>query len=95
MSDQITNAPQAQKNNGMGIAGFVLALVALFSSWVPIARWIVWLLGLIFSLIGLGKEPKGFAVAGLILSLVGIILIITILVLGVAALGAIGALFAA
>ena len=93
MSEQIT-APQAQEKNGMGIAGFVLAMVALFSSWVPFARWIVWLLGLIFSLIGLGKQPKGFAIAGLIISLIGLALIVVIIVLGVAVLGVLGGLFA-
>ncbi|MBP5572519.1 MAG: hypothetical protein J6X39_07615 [Bacteroidales bacterium] len=93
MSEQIT-APKAQEKNGMGIAGFVLAMVALFSSWVPFARWIVWLLGLIFSLIGLGKQPKGFAVAGLIISLIGLALIVMIIVLGVAVLGVLGGLFA-
>jgi len=93
MSEQIT-APQAQEKNGMGIAGFVLAMVALFSSWVPFARWIFWLLGLIFSLIGLGKQPKGFAIAGLIISLIGLALIVVIIVLGVAVLGVLGGLFA-
>lgn len=93
MSEQIT-APQAKEKNGMGIAGFVLAMVALFSSWVPFARWIVWLLGLIFSLIGLGKQPKGFAIAGLIISLIGLALIVMIIVLGVAVLGVLGGLFA-
>ncbi len=93
MSEQIA-APQAQEKNGMGIAGFVLAMVALFSSWVPFARWIVWLLGLIFSLIGLGKQPKGFAIAGLIISLIGLALIVMIIVLGVAVLGVLGGLFA-
>ncbi len=93
MIEQIT-APQAQEKNGMGIAGFVLALVALFSSWVPFARWIVWLLGLIFSLIGLGKQSKGFAIAGLIISLIGLALIVMIIVLGVAVLGVLGGLFA-
>lgn len=93
MSEQIT-VPQAQEKNGMGIAGFVLAMVALFSSWVPFARWIVWLLGLIFSLIGLGKQPKGFAIAGLIISLIGLALIVLIIVLGVTVLGVLGGLFA-
>lgn len=93
MSEQIT-ALQAKEKNGMGIAGFVLAMVALFSSWVPFARWIVWLLGLIFSLIGLGKQPKGFAIAGLIISLIGLALIVMIIVLGVAVLGVLGGLFA-
>ena len=67
-----------KKSNGMGTAGFVLALIALFLGWVPILGWIVWILGLIFSFIGVFKTPKGLAIAGLIISLIGIILLIVV-----------------
>lgn len=36
------------RSNGLGTAGFVLALIALFLGWIPFLGWIVWLLGLIF-----------------------------------------------
>lgn len=67
-----------KKSNGMGTAGFVLALIALFLGWVPIVGWLVWILGLIFSFIGVFKTPKGLAIAGLIISLIGIILLIVV-----------------
>ena len=44
----IVNQP-VPKSNGMGTAGFVLALLALFLGWVPVVGWILWVLGLIFS----------------------------------------------
>ena len=69
---------QTEKSNGMGTAGFVLALIALFLGWVPFLGWIVWLLGLIFSAIGVFREPKGLAIAGLVISLIGIILLIAV-----------------
>jgi hypothetical protein len=67
-----------KKSNGIGTAGFVLALIAIFLGWVPVLGWILWLLGLIFSFAGVFKEPKGLAIAGLVISLIGIILLIAV-----------------
>jgi hypothetical protein len=66
------------KSNGIGIAGFVLALIALFLGWVPVLGWILWFLGLILSFIGVFKLPRGLAIAGLVISLIGVILILTV-----------------
>jgi hypothetical protein len=66
------------KKNGMGTAGFVLALIAVFFGWVPVLGWIVWLLGLIFSAVGVFKKPNGLAIAGLVISLIGIVLLIAV-----------------
>lgn len=78
--------PVQSQSNTMGIAGFILAIVSLFIGWIPFLGWIVWLLGLIFSIVGVTKEPKGFAIAGLIISFLGIILLI-ILFMGILSLG--------
>jgi len=67
-----------KKSNGIGTAGFVLALIAIFLGWVPVLGWILWLLGLIFSFVGVFKTPKGLAIAGLVVSLIGIILLIAV-----------------
>ena len=67
-----------KKSNGIGTAGFVLALIAIFLGWVPVLGWILWLLGLIFSFVGVFKTPKGLSIAGLVISLIGIILLITV-----------------
>lgn len=75
---------EVKKTNGIGTAGFVLALIALFLGWIPIVGWIIWLLGLVLSFIGLFRSPRGLSIIGLILSLVGIILLIVVF-------GAIGA----
>lgn len=63
-----------RKSNSMGAAGMIMAIVALFVSWIPILSWIVWMLGLIFSIIGVFKEPRGMAIAGLVISLIGVII---------------------
>ena len=67
-----------KESNGIGTAGFVLALIAIFLGWVPVLGWILWLLGLIFSFVGVFKTPKGLAIAGLVVSLIGIILLIAV-----------------
>lgn len=67
-----------KKSNGIGTAGFVIALIAIFLGWVPVLGWILWLLGLIFSFVGVFKTPKGLAIAGLIISLIGVILLIAV-----------------
>ena len=66
------------ESNGIGTAGFVLALIAIFLGWVPVLGWIIWLLGLIFSAVGLTRQPKGLAIAGLVISLVGIVMLIAV-----------------
>ena len=68
------------RSNGVGTAGFVLALLTLFFGWIPFLGWVMWLLGLIFSAVGISKAKKvkkgmGLSVAGLIISLIGIIML--------------------
>lgn len=79
----IQQAPAA--SNAMGTAGFIIALVTIFLFWIPVLGWILWLLGLIFSGIGVMRKPKGLAIAGLVISLIGLILLIVVLGLFAAA----------
>ena len=67
-----------EKSNAICRAGFVLALLGLILCWFPIANVILWLLGLIFSFVGVFKEPRGLAVAGLILTLAAILVLVMI-----------------
>lgn len=67
-----------KKTNGIGTAGFVLALIAIFLGWIPVLGWIIWLLGLIFSFAGVFKQPKGLSIAGLVISLIGLILLLVV-----------------
>jgi hypothetical protein len=69
---------QAGSRNALGTAGFVLALLGLFFFWVPVLNWILWILGLILSAVGVFKAPKGLAIAGLCISLLGLILIVAV-----------------
>ena len=68
-----------KQSNGCGTAGFVLSLLALFLSWVPVAGWILWFLGFLFSFIGLFKSPRGLAITGFILSFLDLIVLICLI----------------
>ncbi len=75
---------QAGNPNGIGTAGFVLALISLLVGWLPGVGWVCWLLGLIFSCVGMGRTPKGLAIAGLIISAIGLVVIIALTGAGIA-----------
>lgn len=78
---------EPQQKNGLGLAGFILALIALFLDWIPLIGWLLWFLGAIFSIIGLFKKPRGFAIAGFVISFFGLIaLLVALGVLAAAAL---------
>lgn len=70
--------PQVNKNP-LGVAGFVLALIGIFLSWVPVLGWILWVLGGLFSVIGLFKKPKGMAIAGVVLTFFDLILLLFVI----------------
>lgn len=63
-------------SNNIGIAGFVLATVSIFTSWIPVLGFIIWFLGYIFSFVGCFKEPRGFAVTGIIISFLNLLIFI-------------------
>lgn len=69
----VNNAPAA--GNGLGTAGFVLALIGFFTSWIPVVGWLVWLLGAILSFVGVLKPRKGLAIAGLVISFIDVIIL--------------------
>ena len=63
----------------MGLAGFIVSIASLFLCGIPA------IIGIILSIIGLGKNPKGFAVAGL---LIGFIAMLELVALGAVFYGA-------
>lgn len=73
----VQGGPNVQKN-GLGTAGFVLALLGLFLSWIPIFGWFMWFLGALFSIIGDFRQPRGLAIAGTVISFIDLIILIMI-----------------
>ncbi len=81
---QYVMVPMSQ-SNGLGVAGFFIAAIGLF-----IPTGIVALLGLLVSLVALGKAPRGFAGMGVLVGLLGTALWLAITglaILGVLAVG--------
>ena len=77
-ANQTTVVVNEHKSNGIGTAGFVFALLGILLSWIPVVDFVIWFLGLLFSFIGLFKSPRGLAITGFLLSIIGIIIIIAI-----------------
>ncbi|MER5390629.1 MmpS family transport accessory protein [Saccharopolyspora sp. NPDC002686] len=75
----------AQPRNGFGTTGFVLGLVGLIFSFIPIIGVIAWplvILGLIFGILGFNRARKGvatnsgLAITGIVLSAIGLVVCI-------------------
>lgn len=79
-----------RRTNGLGTAGFVLAVLTIVLGWIPVFGWFTWALGLLFSFIGMFKAPRGLAIAGFIISLLGLIMILFVFALLAAAIGVAG-----
>jgi hypothetical protein len=77
-----TPPPQPAPSNGLGVAGFVTSLVGLV-----LCLGVICPIGLLLSTIALFKRPRGLAIAGVVLGLVGsawiIVALFFILMLGV------------
>ena len=66
-----------QPSNGLGVAGFICGILGFFTCGI------LALVGLLLSFIALFKRPRGFAIAGLIISLLAIAIpVLIILAMG-------------
>ena len=80
------NLVQKKETNGVAIAGLITSIVALICSPIPLLCWVLWIVGLILSCVGLGKKThKKLAVGGLLISIIDFIVLIVMLFVGVAA----------
>ena len=80
------NFVQKKETNGVALAGLIVSIVALICSPIPLLCWVLWIVGLILSCVGLGKKArKKLAVAGLLISIIDFIVLIVMLFVGAAA----------
>lgn len=70
-----------RKRNGMANAGLVLSILGLALCWIPYTNVTLWVLGFVFSFIGVFKSPKGKAIAGLIISGVTVVVYVLVYIL--------------
>jgi len=66
MNDQYQPQPAVNQTNALGLTGFIISLVSLLTCGGILSP-----ISLILCLIALAKPPKGFAIAGLVLSIIG------------------------
>ena len=70
------------RTNGLGIAGFVVSLVGLVGICIA-PGFLLSLVGTILSAVAMAEQPRGFAIAGLVLGLIGVLwLIVVVLIVG-------------
>jgi uncharacterized membrane protein len=79
----ITPIDNRTRINGAATAGLIFGIINLCISWIPLLNGIPAILGLIFSIAGVSKKNaggKGRAIAGLIMSSVGLFICILIII---------------
>ncbi|MDO9000741.1 MAG: DUF4190 domain-containing protein [Bacteroidota bacterium] len=82
MEQNNTTTPAANNGKGLGIAGMILGILAIIVSFVPCFGWwaiVLAVVGVILSAVSLSQAkkanaPKGMAIAGLICSILAIII---------------------
>jgi len=85
MNETYQPQPAVNQTNGLGLAGFIVSLVSLVGCGGILSP-----ISLIMCLIALAKPPKGFAIAGLVLSLIGSLgFVLLFFVIGIGALFAV------
>ena len=55
---QVVVTEVERKSNGVGTAGFVIALICACLSWLPGVNAILWFIGLMLSFFGMFKRPR-------------------------------------
>ena len=79
----ITPIDNRKRVNGAATAGLILGIVNVCISWLPLFNTLPAILGLVFSIVGLSKKDaggKGRAIAGLIMSSVGLLIVVLIII---------------
>jgi hypothetical protein len=72
-----------QPINGLAIAGFVCGIIGIVTSWIFVGLPFS-ITGLVLSAMGMrSARGKEMAIAGLVLSILGILFVITIIIIGI------------
>lgn len=70
----------SEQRNRAGMTGFILALLGFVFCWVPVLNILLWIAGLVFSIIGITRAYKVFAAIGLGITCVSCVLILRFLI---------------
>lgn len=80
--DRDTNHRLVEKKNTIGFVGFILALLGMLFCWVPGLSFLLWFLGLIFSIIGVRRTSRGFAIVGIVITCVSSVYVFVVTITG-------------
>ena len=85
-SEQVPPEHPTPDTNGLGLAAFIISLVGLFSAGL------LSLLAVIFGAIAMRRQPRGFAIAGFVIGLVGSVAgcLVAAMIIGIASAAGIG-----
>lgn len=82
LNGSINNSSNADKKATKGMIGFILGLVSIIAWYIPLIGYPVTVCGIIFSSLGINSKNKGKAVAGLVLSIIFLIVTLINSILG-------------
>lgn len=82
LNGSISNNNNADKKATKGMIGFILGLVSIIAWYIPLIGYPVTVCGIIFSSLGMNSKNKGKAVAGLVLSIIFLIVTLINSILG-------------
>lgn len=82
LNGSINNSSNADKKATKGMIGFILGLVSIIAWYIPLIGYPVTVCGIIFSALGMNSKNKGKAVAGLVLSIIFLIVTLINSILG-------------
>lgn len=82
LNGSINNNSNADKKATKGMIGFILGLVSIIAWYIPLVGYPVTVCGIIFSALGMNSKNKGKAVAGLVLSIIFLVVTIINSILG-------------
>lgn len=74
----VVNTIVRKESNGVGVAGFVLAILSVVFSWTGPIGWLVWFLGALLSVIGLFRKPHVWAIIGFVISFIDLIILVAV-----------------
>lgn len=72
---QVTINQIEHKSNGIGTAGFIIAVLGICLFWVPIVNLVLLAIGALLSFFGMFKSPRSWAIVGFIISIINFCLI--------------------
>ena len=88
---------EEKKSNGFAIASLVLGIVSIVFCFIPgliLVGLITGIIGVVFGVLAKKKNPTGMATAGLVCSIIGLILSSLVIIACAACIGAAGGLAA-